>query len=79
MELDKQDVQLISSMDGENSTSDNPMNNALPIDIGIIVFQWVLFTVLCQIVALFGIGSNIVNIICFAKQGFKDPINISLL
>jgi hypothetical protein len=44
-----------------------------------IIFQWLTFSTLCQAVAVFGIGSNIVNIICFIKQGFKDPINISFL
>lgn len=43
------------------------------------VIQWVLFAVVCQAVDILGIIANIINIICFVKQGFKDPVNISLL
>lgn len=42
------------------------------------VLQWILFTIVCQSIVLFGIGTNIINIICFVKQTFKDPVNISL-
>lgn len=35
-------------------------------------------TALCQSIVVFGIVTNIINIICFVKQGFKDQINISL-
>lgn len=45
----------------------------------LIVFQWIVLSVVCQVIAAFGIGSNIVNVICFSKQGFGDPVNISLL
>ncbi|CAG5130211.1 unnamed protein product, partial [Candidula unifasciata] len=44
-----------------------------------IICQWIFFTVICQIIDLFGIATNIVNIVCFVRQGFKDPVNISLL
>lgn len=35
--------------------------------------------VICQAVSIFGIASNIINIIVFTKQGFSDTMNISLL
>lgn len=44
-----------------------------------ILFLWVAIAVLCQIVIFFGMTSNIINIICFVKQGFKDSVNVSLL
>ncbi|CAG5128595.1 unnamed protein product, partial [Candidula unifasciata] len=44
-----------------------------------IIFQWIFYSVLCQLVDIFGIISNIINIICFVKQGFHDTVNISLL
>lgn len=43
------------------------------------VFQWILFAVLGQLLDVFGAATNIVNIICFAKQGFKDAVNVSLI
>lgn len=39
----------------------------------------ILYTAMCQMINMFGITTNIINIICFVKQGFKDVINISLL
>lgn len=40
---------------------------------------YVLYTVVCQGINVFGIVTNIINIVCFVKQGFKDSINVSLL
>lgn len=45
----------------------------------LVIYQWVIFTFLCQSIVLFGIVTNIINIICFVKQGFTDPVNISLM
>ncbi|BFZ07871.1 hypothetical protein BsWGS_10910 [Bradybaena similaris] len=39
----------------------------------------VLYSTVCQLINVFGIATNIINIICFVKQGFKDAINVSLL
>lgn len=44
-----------------------------------LVVQWVVYSVVCQLIDIFGTVTNIINIICFIKQGFKDPVNISLL
>lgn len=43
------------------------------------VFLSVLYGAMCQMINIFGIATNIINIICFVKQGFKDAINVSLL
>ncbi|XP_005108673.1 tachykinin-like peptides receptor 86C [Aplysia californica] len=43
------------------------------------IFQVVNFVALCGVISLFGVGSNLVNIAVFAKQGFQDSMNISLL
>lgn len=43
------------------------------------VFQWVVYSVLSQIIVVFGVVSNIISIVCFSVQGFKDSVNISLL
>ncbi|CAG5126559.1 unnamed protein product, partial [Candidula unifasciata] len=45
----------------------------------IVIFQWIIFTVLCQTIDVFGVVANIINVICFIKLGFKDPVNVSLL
>lgn len=42
------------------------------------VFQWVVFTFLCQTIVIFGIITNSINIVCFIKQGFRDAVNVSL-
>lgn len=43
------------------------------------IFNWVVLAVLLQVIDVFGITTNAINIICFARQGFDDPINISLI
>lgn len=43
-----------------------------------LVFAWVNYAVVCQAIVVFGVVSNIINVVCFVKQGFKEPINISL-
>ncbi|CAG5115103.1 unnamed protein product, partial [Candidula unifasciata] len=48
-------------------------------DKAIIIFQYVMITVICQFINIFGVGTNIINIMCFAKQGFNDSVNICLL
>ncbi|CAG5129745.1 unnamed protein product, partial [Candidula unifasciata] len=44
-----------------------------------LIFQWICFQVLGQLMVVFGAVTNVINIICFVKQGFKDSVNISLL
>lgn len=43
------------------------------------IVKWVILTGVCQVINMFGIVTNIINIVCFVKQGFQDPVNISLL
>lgn len=42
------------------------------------IILWIIFDVVCMTFNIFGIVTNVVNIICFAKQGFQDSVNISL-
>ncbi|XP_059169625.1 type-1 angiotensin II receptor-like [Physella acuta] len=42
-----------------------------------VVFEVVTYVFLCGSVALFGIASNIVNVVIFFKQGLKTTMNIS--
>ncbi|CAG5126086.1 unnamed protein product, partial [Candidula unifasciata] len=44
-----------------------------------LIFQWICFAIVCELVDIFGTATNIINIICFIKQGFRDPVNVSLL
>ncbi|CAG5114702.1 unnamed protein product, partial [Candidula unifasciata] len=44
-----------------------------------VIFQWICFTVVCQSIDIFGTVTNIINSVCFIKQGFKDPINVTLI
>ncbi|CAG5123969.1 unnamed protein product, partial [Candidula unifasciata] len=59
-------------------TKDTQVHVLLSDEITQILF-WVLFVIVCQAITVFGICGNIINIICFIKQGFKDPVNVSLL
>lgn len=43
------------------------------------ICKWFLFTILSQLIAIFGTGANIFNIVCFVKLGFNDAVNISFL
>lgn len=36
------------------------------------------FAYICQLIDVVGTGANVVNIICFVKQGFRETVNISL-
>lgn len=37
-----------------------------------------IISVICELINIVGVVTNTINIICFIKQGFKDPVNISL-
>lgn len=45
----------------------------------LLFFQWMFYTVLTLGVDVFGTMSNIVNIVCLVKLGFKDIVNLSFL
>lgn len=40
------------------------------------IFELVNFVSLCSVVCMFGIVTNIINILIFSKQGFKNTVNI---
>ncbi|CAG5130213.1 unnamed protein product, partial [Candidula unifasciata] len=61
------------------AVSDNIEPDALINQRVVVIIQWIFFSVLCQIIDVAGIGANIINIICFVKQGCKDPVNVSLI
>lgn len=42
------------------------------------ILNWILLAGICQGVAVFGTFANIVNIVCFLRQGFKDSVDVSL-
>lgn len=48
-------------------------------DAATMILYWIIYTFLCQAINVFGTTTNIINIVCFVKQGFKDPVNVSLL
>ncbi|CAG5130212.1 unnamed protein product, partial [Candidula unifasciata] len=62
-----------------NTTSLNTIVGGLLSEELRLICQWIIYTVVCQFIDVFGIATNIINIICFIKQGFKDSVNISLL
>lgn len=43
------------------------------------MFHVINFVTLCGMISLFGIAANIINIIIFYKQGFKNSVNISFI
>lgn len=63
----------ITSLDVNRETDALISNNAL------LVFNYVMLAVVCQIIAVFGVGGNIINVFCFVKHGFKESVNVSLL
>lgn len=44
-----------------------------------LIFQAMNFAVICQLMDVFGTCTNIVNVVVFVKQGFKDSVNVSLM
>lgn len=54
-------------------------NDDFTLDATARTFIWIICGAVIQTVNLFGIVSNAINIMCFAKQGLKEAINISFL
>lgn len=44
-----------------------------------LIFQWIFYCCISEITNVFGTVANIINIVCFIKQGLHDSVNISLL
>ncbi|XP_012941318.1 uncharacterized protein LOC101859033 [Aplysia californica] len=61
------------------TTSPSPSHYDIMSDEQWYIVQVVNGVVLCGLVSLFGVVSNIINIVVFAKQGFQDSMNISLM
>lgn len=47
-------------------------------DYALSIYQWVSHSFLCQVICVFGTVTNILNMVCFVKLGFKDPVNVTL-
>ncbi|CAG5130215.1 unnamed protein product, partial [Candidula unifasciata] len=62
-----------------DDTASQAQSVALISDEIITILKWIVYTVVCQLVNGFGIVTNIINIACFIKQGFKDTTNICLM
>lgn len=43
------------------------------------VIQWIFYSVISELICVFGTVTNLVSIVCFVKMGFRDSVNISLL
>lgn len=43
------------------------------------LFTLIVYTLICGAITSFGIATNFINVICFTRLGFEDPVNISLL
>lgn len=54
-------------------------SDGLVSDEALTVFLWLICSVVCQMIAVFGAVTNIMNIVCFVKLGFQEPVNVSLL
>lgn len=57
----------------------DPQSDTVISDELIIILKWVIYTCVCQLINGFGVVSNVINMICFIKQGFKDTTNICLM
>lgn len=65
----------------ENITSQPPSSEYISdVDIQTTsTYVYVFYGTVCQLIAVSGVVTNIINIICFAKNGLNDSVNISLL
>lgn len=43
------------------------------------IFTFIVYCSVCLAIDIFGMAANIINILCFVKQGFKESVNVSLL
>lgn len=61
----------------DNSVSDAEIPVLLSPQI-VSILNWILLAVLCQAIAIFGVCANVINTVCFIKQGFEDSVDVSL-
>lgn len=59
--------------------SDSHLRVPLLSDEVTLILQWIIYNIVCQSIDLLGIGTNVINIVCFVKQGFKETTNVNLL
>lgn len=43
------------------------------------ILQWIIWATLPQVIIGCGIVGNVINIICFVKQGFRDTVNVTFV
>lgn len=79
MEMKTEPTLLLDSLEKTGPQNPKAPDISEISDEAVLIFTWVVFGVLCQVIDVVGIVTNIVNIICFVKQGVKDSVNISLL
>lgn len=79
METETEPTLLLESLEKSESHHQKTTDASGISDEAVLAFTWVIFGVLCQVITVFGIATNIVNIICFVKQNVKDSVNVSLL
>lgn len=44
-----------------------------------VILQWIIWSTIPQIVIVCGIVGNVINIVCFVRQGFKDSVNVTFV
>lgn len=45
----------------------------------VIIYTYVVQATICPAIAVCGIVTNVINIMCFVKQGLNESVNITLL
>lgn len=78
MEIQNESTFVVDSLGKSEPEYQNIIDASGLSDEAILIYTWVIYGVLCPGIDIFGVVTNILNIICFIKQEFKDSINISL-
>ncbi|CAG5132045.1 unnamed protein product, partial [Candidula unifasciata] len=63
--------------DGDTLDLVNPPSYDLISEEATVIIKWIIDAIVCQAIDLFGIATNVINIVCFIRQGFQDPVNVS--
>lgn len=75
----RQTLKCKMSQIGNISKQENYATTFINDNLVLQISTYVLFTALCQLICIFGVVTNSINIVCFVKQGIKDPINVSFI
>ncbi|CAG5117606.1 unnamed protein product, partial [Candidula unifasciata] len=62
----------------ETATLSSPLQDLISDKVCSLI-QAINFAIICELIDVLGTVANIINVVCFCKQGFKDSVNISLL